>query len=277
MAVFYYYCKLSTFQSMLHSKTLWLTDLTKSNDSEEVFRAYCNLWSRVKALLEQSDLPKEILKSQIEMCDSNFHIQSYSDVPYGCCLCAENDLVQQWNEYGDHRKGVAVGFDLDQINGLKKQYPITSVLISHSLGYESVIYDIRGLELEMARLCYGIIKDNGYFAWMTILSTFKHYASFIKNPTFKDEKETRIVFLPNGVSESSYEDSLANLSGLETGVLEHYSLGWLYKGVSALKSITIGYECSTTEAEIRKMLSDAGLSPDIPIARSECTYRERLH
>ena len=53
MAVFYYYCKLSTFKSMLHSKTLWLTDLTKSNDAEEVFRAYCNLWNRVKLLLEQ--------------------------------------------------------------------------------------------------------------------------------------------------------------------------------------------------------------------------------
>lgn len=64
MAVFYYYCKLSTFKSMLHSKTLWLTDLTKSNDAEEVFRAYCNLWNRVKLLLEQSDLPKDILKSQ---------------------------------------------------------------------------------------------------------------------------------------------------------------------------------------------------------------------
>ena len=34
MAVFYYYCKLSTFKSMLHSKTLWLTDLTKSKELE---------------------------------------------------------------------------------------------------------------------------------------------------------------------------------------------------------------------------------------------------
>lgn len=241
MAVFYYYCKLSTFKSMLHSKTLWLTDLTKSNDAEEVFRAYCNLWNRVKSLLEQSDLPKDILKSQIEMCDSNFRIQSYSDVPYGCCLCAEDDLVQQWNEYGDSRKGVAVGFDLALINGLQKQYPITSVLISHSLGYESVIYDIRGLELEMAKLCYTIIKDNGVVAWMTILSTFKYYASFIKNPTFKDEKETRIVFLPNAIPENGYEDPLDNLSDLETNILNHYSLGWLHDGVSALKSITISY------------------------------------
>lgn len=122
---------------------LLATDMldNKSNDAEEVFRAYCNLWNRVKLLLEQSDLPKDILKSQIEACDSNFRIQSYSDVPYGCCLCTEDDLVQQWNEYGDSRKGIAVGFDFALINGLQKQYPITSALISHSLGYESVIYD----------------------------------------------------------------------------------------------------------------------------------------
>jgi hypothetical protein len=262
---------------MLHSKTLWLTDLTKSNDAEEVFRAYCNLWNRVKLLLEQSDLPKDILKSQIEMCDSNFHIQSHSDVPYGCCLCVEDDLVQQWNEYGDSRKGVAVGFDLALINGLQKQYPITSALISHSLGYESVIYDIRGLELEMAKLCYTIIKNNGVVAWMTILSTFKHYASFIKNPTFKDEKETRIVFLPNAIPENGYEDSLDNLSDLKTNILNHYSLGWLHDGVSALKSITIGSECTATEAKIRTMLTNEGLNSDIPIKRSECTYRARQH
>ena len=142
---------------------------------------------------------------------------------------------------------------------------------------KSLIYDIRGLGLEMAKLCYTIIKDNGVMAWMTILSTFKHYASFIKNPTFKDEKETRIVFLPNAIPENGYEDSLDNLSDLKTNILNHYSLGWLHDGVSALKSITIGSECTATEAKIRTILTNEGLNSDIPIKQSECTYRARQH
>ena len=129
----------------------------------------------------------------------------------------------------------------------------------------------------MAKLCYAVIKENGVWAWMTILSTFKHYASFIKNPTFRDEKETRIVFLPNNIPENGYEDSLDNLSGLETDILDHYSLGWFHDGVSALRSITIGSECTATESEIRTMLTNAGLSSDIPIKHSECTYRARQH
>ena len=129
----------------------------------------------------------------------------------------------------------------------------------------------------MAKLCYTIIKDNGVMAWMTILSTFKHYASFIKNPTFKDEKETRIVFLPNAIPENGYEDSLDNLSDLKTNILNHYSLGWLHDGVSALKSITIGSECTATEAKIRTILTNEGLNSDIPIKQSECTYRARQH
>ena len=112
---------------------------------------------------------------------------------------------------------------------------------------------------------------------MTILSTFKHYASFIKNPTFKDEKETRIVFLPNAIPENGYEDSLDNLSDLKTNILNHYSLGWLHDGVSALKSITIGSECTATEAKIRTILTNEGLNSDIPIKQSECTYRARQH
>lgn len=274
MEILYYYCKFSTFQSMLHTKTLWLTDLTKSNDAEEVNRAYCDLWGRIKRNLEKTDLSKEVLSSQIEMLDSTFAIQSYTDVPFGCCFCAENDLVQQWNEYGDHGGGVAVGFDLSKIHGLRKQLPITSALIAQSLGYERVIYDSRVLEDQMTALIYKSIKEKNYHAWiLEILPTFKHYASFIKNPTFKDEKETRIVFFPN----DRFEDTLPNLSRLESNVMEHYSLGWSHEGVSALKSITVGFNCTVPDSKINEMLKNAGLGAEIKLFHSQCSYRDRQH
>lgn len=277
MAIYYYYCDFSTFQSMLNAKTLWLTDLTRSNDSEEVLRAYRILWERVKTGLRLTDLPKDILNSQIEILDSVFQIQSITDIPYGCCFCADDDLPHLWNEYANRGKGVALGFDLDAINGLHKQYPITSALISHSLGYEAVIYDSDVLVNHMIKLLYSAIQGNGYQAALTrILPTFKHYASFIKNPTFRDERETRIVFYPS----DKFEDSLDNLSQLESDTINttgHYNLGWFYEGVSALKSVKIGFDCDVECEKIQQMIKEAGIESQIDILKSHCSYRARQH
>lgn len=274
MSVFYYYCKMETFKSMLESKTLWLTDLTKSNDSQKVIRAYQNLWERIKNRLEETDIDKELLSLQFKMLTPTFQIQSVVDIPFGCCFCSEKDLVQQWKEYGENGAGVSIGFDLDSIDGLTKQYPITSADITHAIGYEAVIYDSEQLEVELTQICYCAIKRFGNAAWiMGILPTFKHYAGFIKNPTFRDEKETRIVYYP---SEQS-ENSIPGLSGLEMNIVPHYCLSWANRATSAMRSITIGYNNHSNEKEINKLLIMAGIQDEIKIFRSECSYRNRQH
>lgn len=274
MSMYYYYCKMGTFKSMLESKTLWLTDLTKSNDSQEVMRAYQNLWERVKNQLKETDIDKKLLFSQFEMLASTFQIQSVVDVPFGCCFCSEKDLVQQWKEYGENGAGVSVGFDLDSISGLTRQYPITSADITHAIGYEAVIYDSEQLEAEFTQICYCAIKQFGNKAWiMGILPTFKHYAGFIKNPTFRDEKETRIVYYPS----EQFETSIPGLSGLETNVVPHYCLSWADRTTSAIRSITIGYNNHSNEKEIKNLLAMAGIRDEIKIFWSECSYRDRQH
>lgn len=274
MAVYYYYCKMDTFKAMLKSKTLWLTDLTKSNDAEEVARAYENLWNRVKARLETTDLNKEILYSQFDLLASTFTIQSKVDIPYGCCFCSEKDLVQQWREYGENGKGVAVGLDLDCIPELKKQYPITSCLFSDALGYEMVYYDCMKLEEEFVTICYDTIRKYGKRAWlMSILPTFKHYAGFIKNPTFRDEKETRIVYYPN----EHFEDQPGGLGPLKTEIVPHYLLPWAAKADSAIRSVTIGYTNQIKNEDINALIEKSGIKEKVIISRSECSYRERIH
>lgn len=199
--IYYHYCTLEALESILDSKTLWLCDLTESNDAQEVYRAYVPLWNDVKAKLMESDIDKQLLKQQIAYLDSTFHLQRITDIPYGCCFCKEKDEVQYWKEYGNELKGVSIGFELRKIKGLKKQYPKASANITNAIGYEDVIYDVCGLTDEMYQICYGALKLLNSNAWlMVILPTFKKYASFIKNPSFKSEKETRIVFCPMKIS-----------------------------------------------------------------------------
>ena len=51
---------------MLESKSLWLTDLTKSNDSQEVTRLYNNIWDSIKPRLLSSDLDRETVEFTIQ-------------------------------------------------------------------------------------------------------------------------------------------------------------------------------------------------------------------
>ena len=42
----YHYCAYSKFESILQSKTLWLTQIVKSNDTEEVVRTFDIIWNK---------------------------------------------------------------------------------------------------------------------------------------------------------------------------------------------------------------------------------------
>lgn len=41
--IVYHYCTTETFRNILKSKVLWLSDLTDSNDDQEVIRTFKNL------------------------------------------------------------------------------------------------------------------------------------------------------------------------------------------------------------------------------------------
>ena len=53
----------------MSSKVLWLSDLTDSNDDQEVERTFVNLWEGVKKRLRQTDLPKDTLEQTIDLID----------------------------------------------------------------------------------------------------------------------------------------------------------------------------------------------------------------
>lgn len=269
----YYYCSFDVFSSMLGSKCIWLTDLTKSNDSQEVVRLYDNIWDDIKSRLKQSNLDQDIVDLTIQQFEYARAPQIYFDVPFGCCMSYENDLVQQWREYGDKGKGVSIGFDLDWFS-IKRQLPSTTCSVSSSIGYEAVIYDSMKLRDDLFKLFYERIKVEGSNAWLfSILPTFKHYAGFIKNHTFRDEREIRILFYPS----DHFDDSLEELSDIKENIRPHYCLDWANDESNAMRLITLGYECVHTPEETINLVKNAGLSykDKVTITQSACSYQDR--
>ena len=269
----YYYCSYEVFTSMLESKSIWLTNLTQSNDSQEVTQLYNNIWDDIKNRLKKSDLDQNTVDLIITQFENARIPQLHFDVPFGCCMSYENDLVQQWREYGDKGKGLSIGFDLEWFN-IKRQYPCTSASVNASIGYEAIIYDSQQLRNSLYTQCYNAIKAEDKNAWvLSILPTFKHYAGFIKNHTFRDEREIRILFYPT----EYIEDSLVGLSGLKNNIKAHYCLDWANTESNAMRSITLGYECEKSPDEIVKLVENAGLAymDQVVVTESACSYQDR--
>ena len=273
----YHYCTVDTFKNIMSSKVLWLSDLTDSNDDQEVERTFVNLWEGVKKRLRQSDLPKDLLEQTIENIDNQYKVELITEPPYGICFCQEEDLLFQWKEYGGNTRGLSLGFDINWFikNGIKQQMPHPNRVQSKAIGCDAVIYHSERFEEEMANLCYQALLHSGPQAWITtIRPTFKHYSGFVKNPKFESEKEIRIVFYPTEGVDFSVKD--VDVSELKTNVKKHYEIPWIKNNTQALKSICIGHNCTMTKEKILEVLISNGIDEDIVITESECSYRPRV-
>ena len=273
--LYYHYCKVDTFKEIISSKVLWLSDLTKSNDKEEVSRTFRVLWNSIKPRLLESDLEAENVKKLIELLDRQYDLELQIDSPFGICFCRSGDVLQQWLEYGDKTRGIVLGFDLEWFENLRRQKPHPNVEQSFEIGFDSTIYQDKLFEDIMFNICYSLIKKYGPSAWILgIRPKFKHYSAFIKNPTFYGEQEERIVYYPATLK--PHKENNLKISELIETPFPHYCLPWTKgDGYNALKAIGLGCNCDITQEDIKKMMIATDQSGDFEIFNSECSYRIR--
>ena len=273
----YHYCSFEKFLSIIKSKTLWLTQIVKSNDTEEVVRTFKIIWERIKVDIEKGigDLPHSsdimhILNNQMEL---ELQVATNGDqTPYGVCLSINRDLAQNWNEYGDMSCGIALGFSDELLTGITQDLPHPSIDFNRAIGWNQVYYDRDDLAKHFVPLFIDILKnDQTALGWLSVRTTLKHYSAFIKNPCFQDEREVRIVYYP---SKEHKVHPISEVSTLISEPLLHCTLPWLKSnGVCALKEIIIGTNCERTTNEILDLLHKSGINSDINIVKSEYPYK----
>ncbi len=275
--MFYHYCKADTSLKIIETKCLWLTNLTKSNDEDEVKRTFVNLWSKIKDELMNNNYDIPDVDSLIELIDRQIKTEVFMSIdgyetPYGVCFSDNRDLFQNWKEYGDEGKGLALGFSEQIFNAIKKQHPHPSSNFENAIGWEQTIYDYNDVIVQqMIKMIVEILKaPSNPFRWLDVRTTLKHYSAFIKNPTFKDERETRIVYYPS----DAHTHNNAEVSTLIETPLKHCCLPWIKSsGICALEEIIVGKNCNCSVEEVQKLLKGNGIKNDINIIKSQCSYR----
>ena len=196
----YHYCAYSKFESILQSKTLWLTQIVKSNDTEEVVRTFDIIWNKIKHNISDGITDTTKAKQMMDILEDQMKTEIWvstegDEVPYGVCLSINRDLAQNWNEYGDMSKGIALGLSDELMMEIPNDMPHPSRCFELAIGVGAGFYDREYLSNQFIPLFVDIInQSSNAMGWMQIRTTLKHYSAFIKNPCFQDEREIRVIY-----------------------------------------------------------------------------------
>lgn len=274
--LFYHYCSFDTLKHILSSKSLWLTRIVKSNDEEEVKRTLIIIWSRIRDEIADGINGLTNSKTIMDNLDSQMKTDALcstvgDEIPYAVCFSENRDLIQNWNEYGDKGRGVCLAFSHELFFGIERILPHPNSFFQNAIGWDYVYYDDDDLSKQLVPLFVNILKkDQTVMGWLTVRTTLKHYSAFIKNPSFVDEREARIVYYPN---ESHAFDDKTELTRSVKSDNPHCSLPWIKSnGNSALKEIILGNSCEHSKDEVVKMLNDLGIN-NVLVSNSGCSYR----
>lgn len=242
--ILYHYCSLPSFQKIIESQSIWLSDICKSNDFLELkwlydeFHIYflsrrlkyakkqLALYSHfVKKLTSNSDDIPELPIYESEHLDdvenTIMHFQaSDSWRSYVFCFSEMADSLSQWRGYADDGCGIAIGFDKDYftlLNGceLEEGEIITTFdkVIYGSMNAKRYFNKVTGFEQ--------ITTDSSSEEFRVIaeraLLRISKRAAFFKNGSFSEENEWRIaVTLLNDRFDTNQSDiKLLNKFGQE--------------------------------------------------------------
>lgn len=195
----WHYTSFEKFTAILKSNELWFTHVSELNDTTEVELAanisrhlldkqtnLSNLGEREKFLLQRAR--NGLLEKNV---DSTWYTSSFS---------TEHDDLTQWNAYGIHGQGIAIGFNSRELikffsNSIEDRPMVCQVC------YEIAILESFGNSLIAATLKnfiddFSHIKNAKIASDQFIQLWGRHIDAFSivpKNPRFSSEKEWRLA------------------------------------------------------------------------------------
>ena len=306
--VLYHYCTLDTFYNIMKNQSIWLSDVTKSNDSKELVWAtrQCEI-AVIRKFLEYSERMKandnfintrfvdfHKITDQFQSMDTSKSLKSWV-----FCLSEKGDNLGQWRGYADDGKGISIGFyssifnsQIPTINGPMDFNQDKIYCIFDKIEYDT--FDINQLltpaDLNILSSSCEFEELEGCFRKLMLYATV--LAPLYKSDAFAEEKEWRLVYqtntkaLMNGMipsksnlysEEPMFEIVDYSFTPKNNTLISHIELK--IKDIkNAIASVTIGPKSNLTELDVKLFLISIGLLHDIKdesikVLRSSASYR----
>lgn len=294
--VLYHYCSLSTFKSIFENNSIWLSDILKSNDYDELKwlnkRYQIFLAKAYHQIKESVGLDGEDLYQIMSVNDA---VLELSPVKAWCfCLSEEGDLLSQWRGYAEDGCGISIGFNSSCFENvynecMTKRVPFLFDFKKISYGEEAA-KEFFKKELNISSLSSKeeIISYLQQGALAVALGS-----CFFKSDSFEEEKEWRLAINvlndPKSMAvdyKKMFKDSFSTLAfnlndfsyiSRKDDLISHIEIK--FPAISAVVSqIIIGPKSKLNERDIRSfLLSLEGFDKEnidsIKIVKSKASYR----
>lgn len=303
----YYYCKNATFVSIIKNHSLWLSDMTQSNDSYEIHRYVeivknaidkkLQLFSQTNQENEPQRGPKrrEYLQNEnrkIVFAQAKRKLSSLERDYYCLAICFSDkgDNLSQWRGYGDDGCGISIGFDEQRIEELSNQHILfkyDDVRYYSDIDDEDIQKKIRHYIDALDSIAMNCAEKNRATAiknWSTAI--LDNDAPFFKPAGFIEERETRFCFvryihspeMANPKENSHLQD--VNFHVSNNAIIPHYELKLENAEKTfmsdIIREVVIG-PCNGSDTNtIRSFLAKHGFDyVDVKIKKSNIPYRTR--
>lgn len=261
----YHYTSIPVLYSILKNKELWFGNTARMNDKKEITFFIENM----KTALQQ-DVPQKT--EEIEELFNKINGRVQNEYPYAMCLSLLNDDVAQWERYADNAKGIEIGFNVEKLKDLLKDQNV----IFNEVFYEKSVKSHEHYNYLKEYILDGNFS-NGFSNIDELIDNFLACSYLFKHPSFKSEKEIRIVTLwkriPN-FSEISCELNNGQIKQVLKVNIEELCNHRKIDFEDLIDEIVIGPRSLQSEKELKLFLKEIKLDKLVNKVRySECPLR----
>lgn len=195
----YHYTDFNAMRGIITNGEIWLWNLRRMNDSQEMQYFIKELKIAVKKLLSQSEF--ECMEKLFAENLRDFNSLS----SYAACFSEYADDAAQWARYAKNGMGVCIAFNKDLLSkiGEKGHAPLYKVNYSRNCDDLGIVKEIANLIKEESATKTSSASSSS-FGEQKIHETFNRLITsspLFKHPSFISEKEWRLVSLPYNVNE----------------------------------------------------------------------------
>ena len=274
----YHYTDFNAMRGIIINGEIWLWNLRRMNDSQEMKYFITELKAAVKKLISQENYEymEKIFKENLK----NFDTLS----SYAACFSEYADDAAQWSRYSKNGMGVCIAFNRKLLAKIAEEghAPLCKVNYTKSCENLEITKEIASLIKEACeRENYKNTAKGKDFSSDKIREAFNRLITsspLFKHPSFISEKEYRLVSLPYNVGEYLGEP---HFFVEETNIKKYYILN--LKKVSEklgihyadlFEEICIGPQARVTKEVLSDYFSASGMTELCgKIKISECPLR----
>lgn len=267
--ILYHYTDFNAMCGIVSNGEIWLWNLRRMNDSQEMQYYIKELKVAVKKQLPESLHDKTDLLFEENLKD----FDSLSS--YASCFSEYADDAAQWARYGKNGMGVCIAFDMELLSkiGEASHTPLCKVNYNANVEESEIVKQLSDM---IKRMADGVSEDEADEV-RELFHNLVNSSPLFKHPSFISEKEYRLVSLP-GEKECLGKP---HFYIEETNIKKYFILNLRDVGkklgieyVDLFKEICIGPQARVTKDILADYFIDAGvrdLADKITI--SECPLR----